>query len=137
MQPGGPCVTATLASGAPPAPGGGSIQAGTYDLVSRTVYPGPDAGASNDEPRRETVVLTGGGTSATVEMAQMSGSMLERQSGMISASGTQLTFTQTCPPPVDGGDNGGTVGFDATGTSFTIHDTGDNGEIRIDVYMKR
>ena len=48
-----------------------------------------------------------------------------------------LTFTQTCPPPGDGGDNGGTVGYDATATTFTIHDMGGNGTLRLNVYTKR
>ena len=40
-------------------------------------------------------------------------------------------------PPEDGGDNGGTVGYDATDTTFTIHDMGGSGTLRLNVYTKR
>jgi hypothetical protein len=135
----GPCVIETSATGSPPAPTGGQMVAGTYDLTARTAYNVPDGGNGTGNDRRETVVITGTGTIFTVQMSQVSGTSHQRQSGTATTSGTTLTFTQTCPPPGDGGDNnGGATGYDANGVdSFTIHDMGGNGTIRLNVYTKR
>jgi hypothetical protein len=138
MDPTGPCVIEMIGSGAPPAATGGQIVAGTYDLTSRTAYNVPDGGNGSGNDRRETVVVMGSGNTFTIQMTQASGTSRERQSGTITTSGTMLTFTQTCPvPDPDGGDNGGTVGYDATATTFTIHDMGGNGTLRLNVYTKR
>jgi hypothetical protein len=135
--PSGPCPTVTFATGSPPAASGGQWVAGTYELTSRTIYNVPDGG-SEETARRETVVVTGSGNSFTIAMAQTSGTMLRRQSGSVTTSGTpQFTFTPTCPPPGDGGDSGGTMGYTTDGSSISIYDTGDNGTIRVDVYTKR
>ena len=137
VVPGGSCVLETMATGSPPAATGGQIMAGTYDLTSRTAYNAPDGGDQDGSPRRETVVVTGTGNDFVVQISQVSGTTMRRQTGTISVSGTMLTFAQTCPPAVDGGDNGGIVGFDVTDTTFTIHDMGDNGTQRLNVYTKR
>jgi hypothetical protein len=138
LVPAGPCVIQTVATGSPPPPTGGAIAAGTFELTSRAAYGSPDGGDNDSEARRETVVVSGTGPTFNVEISQLSGTTMRRQSGTITAAGTSLTFTQTCPPPGDGGDNGGTTGFDSDGSSaFTIHDMGDNGTIRLNVYTKR
>ena len=111
--------------------------AGTYDLTSSKVYNAPVGGDQDGAPRRETVVVTGSGNDFIAQVSQLSGTTMQRMTGAISVSGTMLTFAQSCPPPVDGGDNGGTTGFDATDTTFTIHDMGGNGTQRLNVYTKR
>jgi hypothetical protein len=135
----GPCVIEALALGSPPAPTGGQMVAGTYDLTARTVYNVPDGGEGTGNDRRETVVVTGSGTSFTVEISQVSGTSHQRQSGTATISGDTLTFMQTCPPPGDAGNsNSGALGYDANGVdTFTIHDMGGNGAIRLNVYKKR
>jgi hypothetical protein len=137
LTPTGPCVIQSNATGSPPPPTGGQLVAGTYDLTSRTAYAVPDGGDFDDAPRRETVIVTGSGATFTIQISQLSGATMRRQSGAASVTGTSLTFAQTCPPPGDGGDEGGTVGYDADGSSFTIHDMGGNGTIRLNVYTKR
>jgi hypothetical protein len=138
VVPNGPCPTVTIGTGSPPAATGGQWVAGTYDLTSRTVYNPQDGGGDESGPRRETVVVTGSGNNFSVQMAQMSGTMLRRQGGTVVTSGTQLTFTPTCPPPGDGGDSGGTLDYSTNGsTTLTIYDMGGQGTLRLDVYTKR
>ena len=133
----GPCVITTLGTGSPPAATGGAWVAGTYDLTSRTVYLS-DGGSFSQDDRRETVMLTGNGNNFTVQTSQVSGTQHRRQSGTVTLSGNQLTFTPTCPPPGDGGDSGGTQDYSSNGsTTITIYDTGNSGELRLDVYTKR
>ena len=122
----GPCPTVTIGTGSPPAATGGQWVAGTYDLTSRTIYNAPDGGDPGSGARRETVVVTGSGNNFTVEMSQMSGTMLRRQSGTVTTTtaGTQFTFAPTCPPPGDGSDSGGTLDYSISGSTFTIYDHG-------------
>ena len=82
-------------------------------------------------------MVTGSGSSFTVQIAQLSGTMLQRQTATITVSGTQFTYTPSCPPPGDGGDSGGTQDFSTDGSTITIYDMGGTGEIRVDVYTKR
>jgi hypothetical protein len=135
----GPCVTSTVGSGTPPTPAGGSIVAGTFDLTSLTVYPIADAGTqTGTDTRREALAFSAVTTSTlTLQMTQASGTTIARQAGTVVISGSQVTFTPTCPPPGDAGDNGGSAGFTATSTTFTLFDTGDGGDLRVSVYTKR
>jgi hypothetical protein len=135
----GPCVTAVLGTGTPPSPAGGAIAAGIYDLTSEIVYPTGDAGVElGEESRREVLAASSvTNTTLTVQMTQASGTTVVRQSGPVAISGAQVSFTPTCPPPGDAGDNGGSAGFTATATTFTLFDGGDNGALRVSLYKKR
>jgi hypothetical protein len=137
VVPTGPCVTPTMGTGSPPAATGGQVQAGTYELVSRTVYAADSGSQGTEEPRRQTFVITGTGNTLTVQIGQISGTTLERQTASAMLSGTQLTHTETCPPPDDSGDNSGTIPYSATATSLTVVEMGGNGQTRVDVFMKR
>jgi len=139
LLPTGPCATVTIGTGSPPAATGGQWVAGTYDLTARTVYNAPDGNDPTVDTRRETVVVTGSGTSFTVQMVQMSGTQMRRQSGTVTTSSAthQFTFTPTCPGPDDGGDSGGTLDYSVDGSTFTIYDMGGDGTIRVDVYTRR
>jgi len=132
----GPCVLETIATGSPPAATGGQIVAGTYELTSRTAYAVPDGGDGTGNDRRGTLVITGSGNDFTVQISEESGTSFRHQTGTATVNGTMLMFSQTCPID-DGGDNSGNVGFDANATTFTIHDQGGNGTIRVSVYTKR
>jgi hypothetical protein len=46
-----------------------------------------------------------------------------------------VTYTQTCPAPGDGGDHGGSAGYTATSTSFTLLLPKNNG-VLVRVYTK-
>jgi hypothetical protein len=86
------------------------------------------------------VVATASGSGFTIQMAQISGTMLQRNSGTLTFSGTNLTFTPTCPPPGDGGDQGGTQPYTATADTLTVYDMGggnSNGQTRLQKFMKR
>jgi hypothetical protein len=110
---------------------------GTYDLTSGTSFASPDGGTSNQSSRRETVVVTGSGDSFTVQIAQRSGTTFRRQTGSLTMSGTNATFAPTCPPPGDGNDTGGTFGYSASGSTFTVFDMTGSGGTRVSVYTRR
>ena len=112
--------------------GGGHLRSDLAHRLQRSQRTAiPVAGA-----RRETVIVTGSGNNFTVEMSQMAGTMLRRQSGTVTTTtgGTQFTFTPTCPL---GGDSGGTVDYSVSGSTFTVYDLTSTGILRLDVYTKR
>ena len=71
-----------------------------------------------------------------LDVNETSGTSIKRQSGPVTISGSTVTFAPTCPT---GGNNGGSAGFTATATTFTLIDNNGNGNgaIRVQVYNKR
>jgi hypothetical protein len=135
IVPTGACVTETMSSAAAPAPAGGTIVAGTYDLTTMTVY-GEPADAGLDSARRGVIMISAGTGANTfnIQVAEQSGTTLQRQSGMAIANSTQkqITFTPSCPT----GDTGGASSYSATATTFTLFED-HNGGTRVNVYTKR
>jgi hypothetical protein len=135
---GGPCVTELAVTGPSPAPAGGAVVAGTYNLTSVSLYNTPDGSAPVTQMGRRTLVVSGvSGTSFTLDQVETSGARTDRSHGTVAIAGTTATFTPTCPPPSDAGDNGGTVGFTTTATTITlINSTKGDGSVEVDVYTK-
>lgn len=137
----GPCVVTMMSSGTAPTPAGGSISNGTYEMTSSTFYGTlPDAGNGQDSgdlsTRRETFVVTGASASSfTLEQFRVDGAQIESEEGTVSVSGTMVTYAPSCPPPHDGGNNGGSAGFTATATTFTLI-ISENGGTLVRVYTK-
>src|SRR5205085_4821789 len=122
-----------------PTPLGGTILAGTYVLTSEIIYQAADAGAIDDEPRRETVVVSSlAEASFRIDQADASGTQLHRSGGtVVFANTVTLTYAATCPPTADGGDNGGgSAGFTATASSFTLFEPRGAGT-RVQVFTKQ
>jgi hypothetical protein len=144
----GDCVVPTASSDAPPTAAGGTLTAGTYDLVSKTTYAsvdgGSDAGIQPDPtPARETSVVSGSGNTLTFQNAVVSGTQAARVSGSVTTDGsTMVTATLSCPFN-DGGNNmGGTFGYTVTetasGTTLTTFSIdGGSGHLDVKVYKKR
>ena len=135
IVPTGTCVMETMSSATAPAPAGGTIVAGTYDLTTMTVY-GEPADAGLDSARRGVIMISAG-TGANmfnIQVAEQSGTTLQRQSGMAIADSTQkqITFTPSCP----NGDSAGTSPYSATATTFTLFED-HNGGTRVNAYTKR
>jgi len=129
----------TAGTGSPPAATGGTIVPGTYELTSMTRYDNPDSGSNpGDDSRRQTLVIAAaaGGT-FMIQITQTSGTTVQRQAGPVVQAGNQVTFTPTCPPPGDGGDNGGSANYTATSTTFTIYDMNGQGDLRLSHFTKR
>lgn len=135
IVPTGPCVTETMSSATAPAPAGGTIVAGTYDLTTMTVY-GQPADAGLDSARRGVIMISAGTGANTfnIQVAEQSGTTLQRQTGMAIANSTQkqVTFTPSCP----NGNTGGASSYSATATTFTLFED-HNGGTRVNVYTKR
>ena len=132
----GPCVVPQSSTGTPPTPAGGTIVAGTYNLTSETVYGVADGGNNQQGGHRQTLmasaVVAG---SFTLDQVEESGTTIARSHGTVVATGTMVTFTPTCPPPGDGGDQGGSANYTATATTFDLIQT-QNGTIDVQVYTK-
>jgi hypothetical protein len=135
---GGPCVTELVVTGPTPTPTGGSVAAGTYNLTSVSLYNTPDGSAPVTQMGRRTLVVSGVlGTSFTLDQVETSGARTDRSHGTVAIAGTTATFTPTCPPPSDAGNNGGTVGFTSTATTITlINSPKGDGSVEVDVYTK-
>jgi len=123
----GPCVTPQLSTGTAPTGMGGPIGNGTFVLTSETLYADPDAGITaadgglTQADRRQTFVLSNAtSTSFTLDQATISGTRTGRSHGTAAVAGAMVTFTPTCPPPTDGGDDGNTGTFTATLTTITL-----------------
>jgi hypothetical protein len=100
----GYCTLSGFYSFPAPAATGGPISSGTYELDSiQAHWLRPDAGGGDLEVLRgETMVVAGSGTTLTAEVAQRWNTSTRRANYTLTISGTQLTFTQTCPV-ADGG----------------------------------
>ena len=120
---GGPCVTATFSTAAPPTPAGGAFAGGTYNLVSQTFYGSADVEKTfvPGVPFRQTYVLSNvTSTSFTLDQVSTTGTVVGRSHVTAAVSGMTATFTQTCPAPDAGIDSGGTFELTATSTSITL-----------------
>jgi len=130
----------TESTATPPTPAGGTWTPGTYDLTSSVIYGTADGGDDGVSTRRETVVVMASGSDFTIQIAQVDGTTRDRSSGTATiSSATQITFTRTCPPsqPDGGDDDNGTLGYTATGSSFTIFEQTRGGRTRVAVYTRR
>jgi hypothetical protein len=109
----GPCVGQIQVDDNAPAPRGGGLAAGTFELTERVLYTNP-GGATGPigEPVVETLVLRGAGTSWTLDQAGFTSTTSSRTSARVTISGVTIRLLPTCPggdggPPADAGDDGG------------------------------
>jgi hypothetical protein len=148
FQPSGPCVVETVSASAPPTPIGGAFVAGTYELVSKTLYSipdgGTDAGSLTADPTatRETSIVTGSGGSFTFQNAITSGAAYARTNGTLTTDGTtQFTVAPTCPAH-DGGGGSSQSYYSAvataSGQTISVFSPGRvGGTVVVNVYQKR
>ena len=137
----GPCVATAMSAATAPTAAGGPVSNGTYQFTASTFYGTlPDAAGSTDgdlQTRRETFVVSNATSSSfTLQQFQASGTQTSSEEGTVAISGTMVSYTPTCPPPADGGNNGGSAGFTANSTSFTLI-LSKNGGTLIRVYTKQ
>jgi hypothetical protein len=129
----GPCVTVTSSTAAPPSPAGGTLTAGTYNLIAVTDYVAADAAAPVVGDARQTLVLSNvTATSLTLDEAISSGTFLYRSSGTVAIDGVNSNYTETCT-----GDNPvQPTQFTATSSGLTLFQQQDNGDLRVTVFTK-
>ena len=162
LVPAGPCVGQIQVDDNAPAPRGGGLAAGTFELTERTLYTNP-GGATGPigEPMVETLVLRGAGTSWNLDRAGFTSTMSTRTSASATTSGVTIRLLSTCPggdggPPADAGDDGGPsadAGGDGgppaapgelvyytssdSGASLVLYRLGSSGPVRADTYVRR
>jgi hypothetical protein len=138
----GTCVTATISNAAlPTVVVGGIVQAGIYDLVSITVYPGDGGSVDVLSPVRKTLTLSNlTSSTADINEVDLSGNFMRRQTGTLVVSLGSLTFTQTCPA-ADAGNASGTAMYDFStpGGTPTLRLIKPQGTVAfvVEVYQKR
>ncbi len=134
----GPCVDTTVASTAAPTPAGGAIADGTYVLTADVVYGlAADAGDPQANVRRETWIISNVNAGMlTLDQIQVSGTAKDTSQGTVTFAGMTVSYTQTCPAPGDGGDQGGMGKYTATATTFTLF-TNELGGTRVRTYTKQ
>jgi hypothetical protein len=127
-----------MATGPVPTALGGTITAGTYELTATNVYVTSDAGQNGgEEVSRQTFIVSNVTSSGfTLQQIEASGTATSRDEGTVAISGTTVTFTKTCPPPGDGGDQGGSAMFTATSTAVTLF-TDHGNTVVVQTYTKR
>jgi hypothetical protein len=93
----------------PPAPLGGTVADGKYDLTGVAIYTGPDGPSGSTGSAQTTIEISG----STIEVSS-TGEPPTRTTSL-STSGTTFTSTDTCPDSVVS-----TGSFTATSTTFSI-----------------
>ena len=136
----GPCVSPVMVDDNAPGPEGGTLVAGTYDLSARIVYTNP-GGATGPagEPLAETIVLSGAGTTWTIEVADLSAASASRRTLSLTLVGSngQTRATATCPVPEPANANAGPLYYTAADGTLVIYHLGANGPIQADTYTAR
>jgi len=136
----GPCVDQIQVDDNAPGPQGGTIVAGTYDVLERVAYTTP-GGATGPigEPTQETVVLTGDGANFTLNRAVLAAGTTTRDSATVTVNLAQrrLTVTRTCPAD-DGGAGAPTAySYTASDNTLTLYRIAASGPVQASTYMRR
>ena len=122
----GPPVTATAVSATAPAPAGGTIEDGTYELTAMTLY----GGTSADLPPGTVSVVVEVTGSVMQQVIKINGSA-GRYTTNFTTSGTSISLVDSCPKWTSE-----THSFSATPTDHRMYDTGTAGVLE-QVYTKR
>jgi hypothetical protein len=125
----GPSVAPTAMQGERPAPAGGTLADGVYDLVEYRVY-GTLEGESVSRLRQTTIRLANGVRSAEM-ISAAADEALDHYAFDVSIEGSKMVTTVTCPEEHAGKREGGS--FSATAAEFWGF--GDSNDIN--VYRKR
>jgi len=147
--PDGPCIDQIRVDDSAPAPAGGTLVAGVYDLVERIAYtsPGGAVGPAG-APKQETFALAGSGVDFTISSAALSAATATRQvaAAVLASAQFKLTVTATCPAPADAGtsDGGGPAAgapavyyYTASEATLTLYRIGAAGPVQADRYVRR
>ena len=109
-------VTLVDVLGPAPAPTGGTIASGTYDLVSAHHYSNTQEGPTSTRFRASVRITGSTGEQAFAE----NNGKAELSSGTFVTSGTNFVNTQTCPPPTTS--QAKSIPYSATSTVIRIYD---------------
>jgi hypothetical protein len=136
----GECVDRIQVDDNAPGPEGGTIVAGTYDLVARNEY--TSAGGATgplDQATQETFLLFGDGASFTLERAVVASGTTTRDSATVSVTTAQqrLTLTPTCPAGDGGAGTPTAYYYTAADTTLTLYRIAASGPVQASTYMRR
>jgi hypothetical protein len=115
-----PLVSEEEVAMAAPKPMGGTVSDGTYFLTTATLFTGPQGGTGPTGTQYQWVTKTSGDAYEVSLSITGRGASDSVTSGTSVASGSTVSFTQTCPVAKNATS---TYGFDADGTSVTLYGT--------------
>jgi hypothetical protein len=137
----GPCVEQVQVDDSAPAPAGGTLVAGTYDLTERILYtnPGGPVGPTGGDPKRETMILAFTDGAWSLSVASLTGAVASRRLATVAPSGTRLGLVATCPAAGDGGTGGSAGGlyFTASEQALRLLEIRASGPVALDSYKRR
>lgn len=143
VVPGGPCVQEIRIDDSAPAPAGGTLVEGTYDLTDLALYTNP-AGPTGPlgEPRRETIALAADGATWVMNAIALSAGLAARRTLSVVGVGPQLHATVTCPAadagPGDAGAGPAIVyTYTASGEALTLYRLTAGGAVEAGTYVRR
>jgi hypothetical protein len=113
-----PVIAGQRVAAALPTPHGGTIVDGTYIETAYTIYTGAGGAMGPEGMDHQFTAVIGGGTA---RVAFLTNGVQKRYTFRIETSGTQTTWTFTCPPtmaPI-------VYGFDASQTQIMLYITAD------------
>lgn len=134
LVPGGAYVTPMFSSATPPTPSGGTLIPGTYNLIAITHYAVDGGSGAAGEPRRSTLVSNYPDLSLVDEaMDSDGGCTYVRQVGTTVGSGTNITFTPSCPSCTN---CGGSIEYSVNGNELTLFE-GSGPGLRTQTFTKQ
>jgi len=137
LQPSGPYISPMYSSATMPTPAGGTPQDGTYVLSSSTVYVTDGGSGPTGEQVKHSLQFAAGVVNEVQQHPQDDGGcLLEHQTGSAVFASPMVTYTQTCPT-CTGMNCGGMAGYTATSTSFTLFNSDNGNNQRVEVYNKQ
>lgn len=117
-----PLVTLSAVADTAPAPAGGSIAGGIYELSAMTLYTGPGGSTVAPDMTASAVIQIAGQTMQQV--GSIDGAE-KRYTSTFTISGTTISTTDTCPAP-----DTGSHSLTATSTEFRIYDANAQGALQ-------
>ncbi len=134
LVPGGAYVTPMYSSATPPTPSGGTLVPGTYNLIAVTLYVADGGTGTAGEARRSTLVSNYPDLSLVDEaMESDGGCTYVRQVGTTVGSGTNITFTPSCPACTN---CGGSIEYSVNGNELTLFE-GSGPGLRTQTFTKQ
>ena len=136
LVPAGPIVTPTVSAAAAPAPTGGNLANGLYELQSVTLY--TDAGNVSMQPEQMSIQYTNGvAQSVDTDSQSDGGCTYHRETGAVSFDGgNTLVYAQTCQCDAGTMCAAQNVGYSVMGRNFILYIPQSNGGVREQRFLR-
>lgn len=135
LEPGGAYVIAMYSSASPPTPSGGTLIPGTYNLTAVTYYVTDGGSGAAGGQRKSTIVSNYPNLSLVDGILESDGGCTYvRQVGTTVGTGTQITFTPSCPSCTN---CDVMLDYSVAGNELTIFENPGSPNLRTQTYTKQ